>query len=135
MHPNPSRNSEAPSRTTTPYEFFFINRHPYFTTITGKLNYRTIRRCCGQYRKDILKRLQAIVARHTKRGFQVNEYHADNDFKKIEVDIVPSMLHTQAEGENEPTSEQNIGMIKDRTRSMVNSEPYSKIPLLIIDSI
>ena len=56
-------------------DFCFINGHPYFTTITGKLNYRTIIICRGQGRKKITKRLQAIVVRHTKRDFQVNEYH------------------------------------------------------------
>ena len=53
-------------------DFCFINRHPYFTTITAKVKYRTIIRCRGRGRKDILKRLQAIVSRHTKRGLQVN---------------------------------------------------------------
>ena len=75
-------------------DFCFINRHPYFTTITGKVNYRTIIQCRGRGRKEIMKRLQVIVARNTKRGFQVNEYHADNEFKKIEADLVPSTLHT-----------------------------------------
>ena len=65
-------------------DFCFINGNPYFTTITGKVNYRTIRRCYSRERKDILKRLQAIVVdRHTKRGFHINEYHADNEFKNI----------------------------------------------------
>ena len=64
-------------------DFCFINRHPYLTTITGKVKYRTIRRCFGRGRKDILKRLQAIVTPHTKRSFQVNEYHAENEFKNI----------------------------------------------------
>ena len=45
-----------------------INRHPYFTTITSKVNYRTIWGWCGQGRKDILKRIQTIGAWHTNRG-------------------------------------------------------------------
>ena len=62
------------------------------------MNYRTIIRCRGRGRKEILKRLHTIVARQTKRGFQVNEYHADNELKKLEADLVPSTLHMQAEG-------------------------------------
>ena len=57
-------------------DIFFINGRPYFTKITGKVNYRTIRRCRGQKRKEILKRLQAIVSRNTNRGFQINDYYA-----------------------------------------------------------
>ena len=53
-------------------DFSFIRRHPYFSTITGKVNYRKTRQCRGQIRKEILKRLKAIVARHIKRSFQVN---------------------------------------------------------------
>ena len=49
-------------------------------------------------RKEILKRRQAIVNRHTKRGFQLNDHCSDNAFMKIESDIVTSLLHTQAAG-------------------------------------
>ena len=116
-------------------DFCFVKGHPYFTTITGKVNYRTIVRCHGRGRKNIPKRLQAIVFRHTKRGFQVNEYHADNEFKKIESDLVPSTLHTQAAGEHEPTLDQHIRTLKNRTSSTVHSVPYRKMPLLMIESI
>ena len=37
--------------------FCFINRYPYFTTITGKVNYRTIIRFRGRGRKEIMKRI------------------------------------------------------------------------------
>ena len=59
-------------------DFCFINGHPYFTTITGKLNYRIIIWCRGRVRKVILKRLQAIVSRNNNRVFQVNEYYTEN---------------------------------------------------------
>ena len=59
-------------------DFWLINRYPYLTTITGKVNYRTIIQCRSRGRKEIPKGLQAIVAQNTNRGFQVNEYHADN---------------------------------------------------------
>ena len=84
-------------------DFCFINEHLYFTTVTGKVNYRTIVRCRGWGRKEILKRLQATFSRHTKRIFQVNEYHSENEFKKIEGDIVPYTIHTQEAGEHKPT--------------------------------
>ena len=64
-------------------DFCFINGHPYFMTINGKVNYKTIRQCRGQGRKEIMNWLQSIVALNTKRGFQLNEYHEDNEFKKI----------------------------------------------------
>ena len=115
--------------------FCFIIGHPYFTIITGKANYRKTRRCRGQGRKDILKRLQAIVSRHNKIGFQVNYYHADNKFKNIGSDLVPYTLHTQAAGEHEPTSERKIRTRKDRTWSTLHSVPYWKMPLMTIDSL
>ena len=83
----------------------------------------------------IPKRLQAIFAQHTNRGFQANGYHADNRFKNIEVDLVTSTLHTQASRDHEPTSERNTRTLKDRTRSTVHSAPHRKMPLLIVGSI
>ena len=52
------------------------------------MNYKTISKCRGRGRKEILKRLQYVVARHTKRVFQANEYHTDNEFKEIEAYLV-----------------------------------------------
>ena len=107
-------------------DFLLINGNPCFTIVTWKANYRTIRKCRGQGRNGILKRLQAIVARHTNRGFQVNQYHADNYFKKIEAYLLPYMPHTQAVGDHEPTSERNIRTLKYKTRSTVHLVPYRK---------
>ena len=115
--------------------FCFINGHPYFTKITGKVNYRKIIRRRSRCTKEIMKRLQAIVAWNNKRSFKVNEYHKYNELKKIESDLVPSTLHTQVAGEHEPTSEQNIRTLKDRTRSTMHSVPYRKMTLLMIDYI
>ena len=115
--------------------FCFINGHPYFATITRKVDCRKIIQFHGQGRKEILNRLQEIVDRHTKRGFHVNEYHADNEFKKIEAYLVSYKLHTQAADEHKPTLEQKTRTLKDRTRSTVHSLPYRKMPLLMIDSI
>ena len=115
--------------------FFFIDGHPYLTTITGEVNYRKIRRWYVWGRKDILKRLQAIVAWHTNMGFQINEYHADNEFKKIEADLVTPKLQTQAAGEHKPKLEWNIRTLKDRTRSTVHSGTYRKMTLMMIESI
>ena len=46
--------------------------------------------------KDILNRLKGIFAQHTKGGFQINKYHAENELKNIEADMIPSTLHIQA---------------------------------------
>ena len=59
----------------------------------------------------------------------------NNKFKKIESDLVPSTLHKQSAGENEPTSKWNIRILKDRTRSTVHSVPYRNMSLFNIDSI
>ena len=65
-----------------------------------------------------------MVPPEHQRVFQVNEYHADNEFKDIEADLVPSTLHTQAAGEHKPTSEQNFITLKYSTMSKVHSVPY-----------
>ena len=48
---------------------------------------------------------------------------------------MPSKIHTQAAGENKPTSERNVRMLKDRIRSTVHLVPYRKMPMLMIDPI
>ena len=83
------------------------------------MKYKTISKCRGRGRKEILKRLQAIFDRHTKRDFPLNGYHAENYFKNIEADIVPYNLNTQTVGEYETKLERNIRTLKDRTVSTV----------------
>ena len=85
--------------------------------------------------KETLKRLQYVVNLHTKGDFKIGGYHADNEFKKIESDMIPYTLHTQTSGEHEPMAERNIMTLKDRDRSTVKPVPYRKMPLLMIDLI
>ena len=65
-------------------DFCFINGNPYLTTITVKVNYRTAERTKGRGRKQILMKLKPIIDQLNSRGFEVDEYHADNEFRKIE---------------------------------------------------
>ena len=54
-------------------------------------------------------------------GFQVNEYHAENELAKIQAYLVPYTLYTHAAGEHKPISERNTRKLKDRNRSTVHS--------------
>ena len=76
---------------------------------------------------------QDIVTRKTKRGSEINEYHADNYFKNIEAYVVLSTLHTQVAGNHEPTLERNIRTLKDGIESKVHLVLYRKMPLLMIE--
>ena len=49
-------------------DFYFINRNPYFTTITGKIDNRTIKRFRGQGKMEVMKRLAGIKRLHTTAG-------------------------------------------------------------------
>ena len=80
---------------------------------------------------EILNRIQAIVTRHTKSGFHGNEYHVDNELKKIEEDLVPYKL----ESEHKQTSDRKIRTLKYRNKSTVHLVPYKNMTMLMIESI
>ena len=65
-------------------DFCFINGNPYLTTITCKIDYRTIKRFKGRGKVEVMKRLEQIKRQHNNRGFSITEYHTDNEFSNIE---------------------------------------------------
>ena len=79
-------------------DFCFINGNPYLSTITGKIDYRTIKRFKGRGKVEVMKRLEQIKRQHNNRGFSIIEYHIDNEFSNIEQLIVPAILHKCAQG-------------------------------------
>ena len=109
-------------------DFCFINGNPYFTTITGKIDYRTITRFRGRGKMEVMKRLTDHIKNlHNSRGITINEYHLDNEFSNIKPLVAPARtLHNCAQGQHEPKSERNIRTIKNRMRCTVHSTLYTQ---------
>jgi len=74
--------------------YCFMNGHPYFTIITGKVNYCTIKRCKGRGKIEGLRHLGDIVNTHNRHGLKIGNCHGDNEFKKLKRDLELVCTHT-----------------------------------------
>ena len=65
-------------------------------------------------------------------GFNVTDYHGDNEFNCIREFLRPATLHTHAKGEHVGQIEIKVWTVKQRTRWRTNGIPCWRHPKLIV---
>ena len=113
-------------------DFFFVNGVTVFHSISRKLGYRTVSFPTNRTAGSILSELQDIYRIYNARGFKIIEIHADNEFKKIEKNILPIRLRTVGVDEHVPEVERSIQTLKNESRSVCHAMPYKCIPRIMI---
>ena len=116
-------------------DFCYVNGSPFFHTITDDICYRTTHACKSSSKAQILLSLRKVQTKYHRRGFNIMDYHGDNEFQKVEEDLLPAMLNIRAAGQHTEKAERSIHTIKERTRSMVHSTPYQRMPKLMIRAL
>ena len=116
-------------------DFCYINGSPFFHTISDDICYCTTHACKSRSKAQIFLYLRKVQSKYHHRGFNITDYHSDNKFQKIEEELLPSTLHIRAAGQHTEKAERSIRTIKERTRSMVHSTPYRRMPKLMIRSL
>ena len=102
-------------------DFCYVNRSPFFHTISDDICYRTTHACKSRSKGQILLSLKKVQTKYHCRGFNITDYHADNEFSKIKEDLLPATLHIRATGQHTEKAERSICTVKERTRSMGHS--------------
>jgi len=59
-------------------------------TVSEHINYRTTHPCTSIGRLQILRKLAEVQHKYHRRGFNITEFHADNEFDKIVDDLLPA---------------------------------------------
>ena len=63
------------------------------------------------------------------------DYHGDNEFAKVEDELLPATLHIRAARQHTEKAERSIRLVKERVCSMVHSTPYQRMPKLMIQML
>ena len=113
-------------------DFCFINGAPFLHTVSEHINYRTTQPCTSRGRLQILRKLAEVQHKYHRRGFNITDYHADNEFDKIADDLLPATTHIRAALQHTERAERSIRTLKERVRSMVYSTPYRRMPRIMI---
>jgi Zn-dependent M16 (insulinase) family peptidase len=90
----------------------------------------------GQKAPDIFKALKAMCNYYLQHGFQVVFIKGDGAFKPLQayMDTVygAPQLNTTSANEHEPTAEQKIRHIMERTRAIIHSIPFNALPKMVL---
>jgi len=115
----------------------YINKLCYLVTISEAIIYITCNIMVNKTKKNIDKEMSKVIKMYSSRGFYISDIFGDNEFDidDIKTSILPSKLHICASGEHVPKIERSIRTIKERTRTICHSLPYTCFPKIMSRAI
>jgi hypothetical protein len=116
-------------------DFFYVQGHVFFHTISRDLQFRTVRHVPDRGYKTLKKIVLDVIQLYHTRGFRVVDVHGDSEFEclrpalhNITLNVVPADSHV---GE----VERSIRTIKERIRACAHGLPFRRLPTLMITHI
>jgi len=115
---------------TLAIDIMFVNKLAFLVTTSHDIKFGTVEflpnRTQGQVLSSILRVRQVYAARQ----FTVTRCHADLKFEPLDDDLKEKGIHLNlaAEGEHVPEGERYIRTIKERTRAIWNTVPFTRFP-------
>ena len=116
-------------------DFHYVNNVTVFHTISRRIDYRTVSFPTSRSRANIVKELKKVYQLYNSRGFQITDIHADNEFNKIEHDILPTRLHQCGVDDHVPEIERSVQTQKNENRTVCHAMPYKCMPRIMIREI
>ncbi len=110
----------------------FVNQVPILVSSSRNINLMTIEFIprCSASKLGLL--LQRIVAVYARAGFTVQTILMDNEFNKV-VDHAPNVIiNTTAASEHVGDIERRIRVVKERSRGILCTLPYTKFPQIML---
>lgn len=68
--------------------------------------------------------LQDVFKKYNARGFRITEIHADNEFSKVENDVLPARIVCCGVDDHVPEVERSVQTMKNDERSVCQAMPY-----------
>ena len=117
-------------------DIMFVNKMPFFVTISRHIKFRTSEFLANQKTDTIYKAIKHVHQTYTKRGFKMKFLLMDGQFDKDglagEVAELGITMNCVAAEEHVPEIERGIRTIKDRARSVVSMLPFKQLPARIV---
>ena len=133
--PIPRAMYENLKQVTLCADFHFVDGVTVFHTISRKIGYRTVSFPINRTATTILSELRNVFKIYNARGFRIIEVHADNEFEKVEKDLLPIRLRTVGTDEHVPEIERSIQTQKNENRAVCYAMPYKCIPRVMVREI
>ena len=118
-------------------DIMFINKIPFFISISHKIKFGTAEALKNRKSETILKAIKHIHSIYKRRGFNITNINLDGEFTSLKDDLLSLniTLNAAANDEHVPVAERYIRTIKDGFRSAYNMLPFRKVPNLMITEL
>jgi hypothetical protein len=113
-------------------DFFYVQGHPFFHTISRKIKFRTVSDVKNQKKETILKELRSSLDVYNARGFNVTSIHSDMEFECVQYDLLPTQFELTPRDAHVGEVERSIRTIKERVRSDIHGMPFKRLPKMLI---
>ena len=114
-------------------DIFYVQGITFFHSISRKIKFRTASHIPNRKSATILEAIKLTMAQYERRGFEIADIHADQEFKCIEKKIPRSTkLEIVAEDDHVHEVERSIRATKECTRCNIHGLPYKRMPKIMI---
>ena len=115
-------------------DIMFINKIPFFITISRHIHFGTVEMIANRQMDTILKSIKAVTAIYQQRGFQVTHLLLDGEFEPLRGALagLGIQMNLVANDEHVPEAERFIRTLKERTRCIYNTLPFAHLPPRIV---
>ncbi len=131
----PKEIRENHKRLTLMIDIFFVNRVPYFVTLSLHICFLSVTHMTNQKIITIFKALKAMHNFYLQRGVQIVFIKGDGEFKPLE-EFMPELygaprLNLTSANEHVPEIEHKIHVIKEQVRAVMYGMPFNAVPPII----
>ena len=115
-------------------DVLYIDGVTFLLTLSKNIRLITIWYIKDRKEETLLEAVDETFTKYNKAGFEIKEFHADNEFQCFEdhleaIDITPNFCAAQ---EHVPEIERLVQLVKERYRATYHSTPYSCWPKIMI---
>ena len=113
-------------------DFFYVQKLPFFHTISRDIGYRTVASVSDRHHDTILKQTTSVVRTYQTRGFHIHRLHGDHEFECVCDELLPIVVDVVPADSHVGKVERSIRTIKEKLRSCVHGLPFQRIPKLMV---
>jgi hypothetical protein len=112
----------------------FVNKIPFFITISRNIKFGTAEMILNRQQKTILGAVTQVCQLYKTKGFQVDNILMDGEFECLRGDLAALGVGLNVTSNNEHVGdiERYIHTVKERTRSIYNTLPFQQLPTRLI---
>jgi len=116
-------------------DIFYVQGHPFFHTISHKVQFRTVAPVLNRNKATLLREIKLVLAMYKSRGFNISDLHANMEFECIRNDVLPSRLNVTANDDHVGEVKQSIWTMKERARTTIHGLPFKRFPKVMIQAL